>query len=309
VKNKSISAIIPVIFLICTCTPACSVDAHSRLKESGGRFTAEEVESIEKLRKVNKLIASGSKLSAEEAESLENQIEQNPHNVILRTKLLGYFFGKTIHNKSAREAKHKNVLWLIENSPESEVLGLPYGTIHVFFDQEAYLQGKKAWDCQVKRNPTNLKVLEHSANYLQHHDRKLSIELLQTARSLDMDNPKWPKDLGHMFLLDLIGTSLETKADVAGKALEQFEIAYRLSTDIGRDALLQYLAKMALAAGNPKKAKEYAEKMLCQTSSGWNYGNNIHYANLTLGRIALTLDDLKEAKKRLINAGKTPGSP
>ena len=124
-----------------------------------------------------------------------------------------------------------------------------------------------------------------------------------------MDNPKWPRELGHMYSRDMIRKSLKVKTNVAVKALEQFEIAYKLSTDRGRDALLQSLAKVALAANKPQKAKEYAEKMLSQNSSGWNYGNNIHHGNIILGRIALTLDDLEEAKKRLINAGKTPGSP
>jgi tetratricopeptide (TPR) repeat protein len=113
----------------------------------------------------------------------------------------------------------------------------------------------------------------------------------------------------------MIRKSTNDKTLAAEKALEQFEIAYKLSTGMGRkallqrNALLQYLAKAALAANKPQKAKEYAEKMLSQKSSSWNYGNNIHHGNIILGRIALTLDDLEEAKRRLIKAGKTPGSP
>jgi len=93
------------------------------------------------------------------------------------------------------------------------------------------------------------------------------------------------------------------------KALEQFEIAYKLSTDRGQNVLLKDLAKRALAAQKVQKAKEYAERMLKQNYSGWNYGNNVHHGNIILGRIAIKRDDLEEAKKRLINAGNTPGSP
>jgi len=39
------------------------------------------------------------------------------------------------------------------------------------------------------------------------------------------------------------------------------------------------------------------------------YGNRIHHGNLVLGRIALREDNIDEATTRLIEAGKTPGSP
>jgi tetratricopeptide (TPR) repeat protein len=252
---------------------------------------------------------NGSKLTAEEVESLEKQLEKDPNDITSRTKLLGCYFAKQFQNQFAREAKRKHVLWLILNSPESEVLSTPYGELDAFLDTEAYSQGKQAWIDQVKRKPANLNVLENSANFFLLHDRELAIESLQTARSLDIDNPKWPAKLGHLYSLDMITNSLKVKTNAAGKALEQFEIAYKLSTDMGRDALLQSLAKAALAANKPQKAKEYAEKMLSQNSSGWNYGNNIHHGNIVLGKIALASDDLDEAKKRLIEAGKTPGSP
>ena len=200
-------------------------------------------------------------------------------------------------------------MWLILNSPESEVLAIPYGHLDAILDAEAYSQGKKAWIDQLKRKPENLRLLEHSSKFFLLHDRELARESLQKARSLDMDNPKWPKALGHLYLLNMRTNSLKAKSDAAGKALEQFETAYKLSTDRARGVLLQSLAKAALAANKPTKAKEYADKMLSQNSSGWNSGNNIHHGNTILGRIALKLNDVEEAKERLIKAGETPGSP
>ena len=58
-----------------------------------------------------------------------------------------------------------------------------------------------------------------------------------------------------------------------------------------------------------EKAREYANAMLAEDSPDWNSGNRIHYGNLVLGRIALAEGDIEEAKRRLIAAGETAGSP
>jgi tetratricopeptide (TPR) repeat protein len=252
---------------------------------------------------------SGRALAAEDAQALETRIEQDPQDVTSRTKLLGYYFGKQFQNRSAREAKQKHVLWLIQNAPESAVLGMPEGTLDAILDPDAYSRGKRAWIDQLKKEPANLKLLGNSAVYFLQHDRTLALESLKKARSLDTDNPKWPDRLGHLYTLDMISNSVKERTDSAGKALEQFEIAYKLSTETGQDAMLQYLAKVALAANNQDKAKEYADKMVSQSGSGWNSGNNIHYGHIVLGRLALKQGRIDEAKEHLIKAGKTPGSP
>ena len=60
------------------------------------------------------------------------------------------------------------------------------------------------------------------------------------------------------------------------------------------------------------KAESFANETLRiaeKYKKDWNYGNAIHKGHLTLGRIALRRGDIEEAKKQLILAGKTPGSP
>jgi ion channel len=64
--------------------------------------------------------------------------------------------------------------------------------------------------------------------------------------------------------------------------------------------------------GLSRKAREHAEIALLvapQYRSNWNYGNAIHDANTALGIIALRDGNLREAKRRLLEAGSTPGSP
>ena len=98
-------------------------------------------------------------------------------------------------------------------------------------------------------------------------------------------------------------------ADAAVLALAQFERAYELLGVARGDSLLRYLAETALGAGQTEKARSYADTMLSNERNDWNLGNRIHHGHLTLGRIALAEGNLEEAKKRLLKAGETPGSP
>lgn len=258
---------------------------------------------------VHRLTMEGDRMKAKDVPLLEKKISEDPNDILSRTKLLGYYCRKQYQNQSAREAIQKHVLWLIMNAPESEVLGIPEGSLDAILNAEAYAEGKKAWIDQIKKKPMNLKVLKHSSKFFQIHDRELAKKSLQMGQSLDSDDPKWPAALGHLYMMGMITNSSKKQTEAARKALEQFETAYKLSTKMGRDPLLQFLTKTALAANDLKKAKGYAEMMLSQNSPGWNYGNNIHHANIVLGRIAIRSDHIQKAKEHLIKAGETPGSP
>ena len=65
-------------------------------------------------------------------------------------------------------------------------------------------------------------------------------------------------------------------------------------------------------SGSLEKAEAFAHETLKvaeQYKNDWNYGNAIHKGHLTLGRVALRRGNIEEAKKQLLLAGKTPGSP
>jgi competence protein ComGC len=71
-------------------------------------------------------------------------------------------------------------------------------------------------------------------------------------------------------------------------------------------------AKESFVAGKVQDARKYAEELMVVLPSfrgDWNYGNAVQDANLVLGRIALSEGDVESAKRHLIEAGKSPGSP
>ena len=78
---------------------------------------------------------------------------------------------------------------------------------------------------------------------------------------------------------------------------------------------LPYASKVALRVDAIEKAESYAREMLITAetekdeSCNWNYGNAIHDSHNILGRVALRRNDIDAAKKHLIKAGRTKGSP
>lgn len=72
------------------------------------------------------------------------------------------------------------------------------------------------------------------------------------------------------------------------------------------------VALWSVDAGFVDQAEDIANGLLrtsSQYKDDWNYGNAIHKAHLTLGRVALRQNDIPTAIEHLHSAGKTPGSP
>jgi len=75
---------------------------------------------------------------------------------------------------------------------------------------------------------------------------------------------------------------------------------------------LEYMAKCAFEAGNFERAKEYAQELLGTAGryvDDFSYGGALHHWNLVLGRLSLANGEIEEAKRYLLEAGRTPGGP
>ena len=75
---------------------------------------------------------------------------------------------------------------------------------------------------------------------------------------------------------------------------------------------LTKVAKAAVELGKLEEAEVLAQELLSMAPgfrTDWNYGNAIHDGHMVLGRVVLRRGDRTEAKRQLLAAGATPGSP
>jgi RNA polymerase sigma factor (sigma-70 family) len=83
-------------------------------------------------------------------------------------------------------------------------------------------------------------------------------------------------------------------------------------TEEKRFYALDAAAKDSFAAGKIDEARKYAAELMAlapKYTNDWNYGNAIQDANVVFGRIAVREGNLAAAKKFLLAAGRSPGSP
>jgi thiol-disulfide isomerase/thioredoxin/tetratricopeptide (TPR) repeat protein len=264
-------------------------------------------------RDLTRLAIHGKDLTAKDAEKLEEQLRHEPNDLVTRAKLLGFYSFQSRTSDQAKEPYSQHVFWLIENKPDSKILGSPFAELDRRIDGQVYLQAKNLWFQQINKDPNNTMVIGNAAHFFLLNDSKLAESLLKKAQSLEPNNPEWPQSLAHLYSLRTSNQTLSNQSENAKKSLEQMEKSMELvSSEIDKYYMLSDLAKFAYQAGDSNKAENYAKELLLlapKYPGDWNYGNAIHHANIVLGRIALARGNIEAAKEYLIEAGKTPGSP
>jgi len=71
-------------------------------------------------------------------------------------------------------------------------------------------------------------------------------------------------------------------------------------------------AKESFVAGRIDEARSHADELMAlipKFKGNWNYGNAIQDAHVVLGRIAVSEGRFDDAKRHLLAAGRSPGSP
>ena len=83
-------------------------------------------------------------------------------------------------------------------------------------------------------------------------------------------------------------------------------------TEEQRFYALNAAAKESFNAGDYDAARQHAHELMrlsAKFQDNWNFGNAVHDANLVLGRIALREGRVEAAKRYLLDAAGTRGSP
>ena len=266
---------------------------------------------------VRAVLQEGASLTADEAAALEAQLEDDPLDMSARTRLLGYYGKRLRQREPTSEARWRSlVLWLIHTEPKSAVLSAPPSPLlefNRFLKPEEYVEGKRAFLAHLEKEPDDLTLLEHTADFVSFRDRTLAAELTERARSLDSSNPKWAIGLalGHYNTYrDSLRGSGASNVEAAREALAELEGAFKLSDDDTRvEGFLQLAAEVAVVANEIDKAREYAYLMLDSDRHGSrHYGDYVHYGNITLGKISLAQGDVQGAASYLLLAASMPGS-
>jgi tetratricopeptide (TPR) repeat protein len=256
-------------------------------------------------------ISKSDHLTAAEAQALEAKIKANPDDAQLRAQLLGYYFFLQTPTASAIVARQEQILWMIRNHADDRFAGSPFCGIDPATDPDGYVAAKELWKQQAEKPLRAVAVVENEFRFLMVPDPELAEELVKRAATADPNNPLWHENLAEIYSSPAPTTK---PAEEAGRnALAEMEKAYVLTkAPDNRFYILTDLPTAAMACGDNVKTTDYAKQLLAQAprfKHDWNYGNAIHKANLALGRVAFAIGDMETAKSRLLDAGKTPGSP
>jgi serine/threonine protein kinase len=258
-------------------------------------------------------------LTDEEVRALEAAVKRKPDDLASRIKLLKNSWARP--ESDMRKAHQAHVLWMIENQPRNAIHATREGGLNAFQDGGTADQATALWRKQVAANPKDPVVLGNAAAFLGRAGGILDESrydepeaLLMRCRQLEPQSVHWPMELAQLYHLKWIGA--ESDADrkrFALQAVKELEQALALNHDDRETAsLLPDLATTCFEAGEYEKARDYATRLLAranplQTDS--DTGVAIHDGNLVLGRLALLAGDLTAAKRYLLRAGTTPGSP
>ncbi len=266
------------------------------------------------------LLKEGASLPVDQAADLEAQLAGDPLDMAARTRLLGYYKRQTRIQEASSKAYDRlrsHLLWLIQNEPKSEVLAedppMLLLEFNRFLDPDKFFAGRSAFLAHLEKEPNDLTLLKRAADFVSFRDRALAIELGERARSLDSSNPEWTIRLAYNHYnayRTIRRRSEESPVEAARKALGEFDRAFELLDETRSGGYLALAAEVALAANETAKARKYASLMLNVDRRGsHHYGYNLHYGNITLGKIALAEGDVQRAASYLLLAGSAPGSP
>ncbi len=259
------------------------------------------------------LTRQGQTLTLQAAAALEYKLAGQPDDYAAHLSLLGYYQKFRFAPLPAGRSYQQQVFWLIRNHPESVLLGTPDTMLLKCDDPAAFEEGEALWLNQIAKHPTNTTLIGKAADYCLLSDKATTEKLLLQAQALEPKSSVWPSKLGQLYRLNGPHPSAEVIQQSAKKALAEYEAASMLANKTAQPNTSPDLAKTAFDAGEYDKARQYADALLVRSQSkqptGFDLSDDVHAANLVLGRLALHDGDTAGAEAHLLAMGRVSGSP
>jgi len=268
------------------------------------------------------LLARTVGMTEQQADQLERDVKAAPNSFADRMQLLYFYsFRKSSPdglspNELANRRQH--ILWVIANKPSSGFAGDPAMEFYPK-DEEADPQGldeaEKLWLVQIHARPSDARRIYNAGEFFSSiHEYPQSETLLERARAI---NPA-AYDIDFSLATDYwhdtrySATSAERFTN-AKKALDMFEQALKNAHGKQeRRFVLPQAAQAAFEAGDYERATSWSKEMLRmadQPTGREDFGDEVHYGNIVLGRIALQHGDVAAAGSYLTKAGLADGNP
>jgi tetratricopeptide (TPR) repeat protein len=243
-------------------------------------------------------------LTADQLAVLEGLVARGSTNCVDHARLAAHYGADPFAEGVAKERRLERLMWLVEHCPTKG-----QGFLLSVFEPEVPPKLLARWEEQVSAHPESADALGNLASLVEGGSPDRALALYESAEKLEPRNPRWPEKQSQ-----LLGLGYYAKIDetVYQRAYAKLARSVELRPPDARIDYEAQLAEAALKAGDPAAATKHASTVLAQLDQrpkDWNTGNLIYEANVTLGRIALQKGDVATAKRYLVAAAKTPGSP
>jgi hypothetical protein len=144
------------------------------------------------------VLSQGIQLTADAAQQLEASLRTNPGDLFARARLLGYYSAHAARDSVMREARLRQIEWLIANAPACPVLHEPAAHLQPT-DFAAPYGGyeetlRHAWQQQVNAKPDDARVTENAYRSLgavdaRENTAEKSVPYLKRLRTLEPGEP------------------------------------------------------------------------------------------------------------------------
>ncbi len=300
-----------LLMLVSTPLWAQEATPKAEANNSSAKPLSIDLESSEMKIRIHTMASEGRTLYPATADLLEKKLVENPNDLDSRLKLLGYYKGKM--NEKLFKLRSTHVLWFIENDPSGAIFGTAYVQVDRRFEDETYAAAMTLWNEQIQKQPENTRILSNAARFALRNDREMAVKFLTRAKEIDPQSPEWARRLAGVYELTAFFGRSKPGSPVRHAVYEEWKLVHSLTTD-ATELQRQYpkLALTAMWAQDFDAAREWATKALASVESLKKsnfHGEAVHDGNAVLGRLALRDGDVEEAKRRLLAAGDTIGSP